>query len=207
MPVHFDSVFVSSTGLFMPGEPVGNDDLDRYIAPLNAASARIKRRILAENGIKSRHYAIAEDGTTLHLRHSDGGRGSQQLPPTRRRSELRRSDRPVHRLLGRRSRDARLREHGPGRAARPPDAHEQSSGRVRGWHRSSAACGEHTGAERCRPCAGRRPASCRRACSSARVSRRAATKRTSTRTSCAGCCPTAPAPACSASSRAARACH
>jgi 3-oxoacyl-[acyl-carrier-protein] synthase III len=66
MPVHFDSVFVSATGLFMPGEPVGNDDLDRYIAPLSAASARIKRRILAENGIKSRHYAIAEDGTTVH---------------------------------------------------------------------------------------------------------------------------------------------
>ena len=66
MPVHFASVFVSSTGLFMPDEPVGNDDLDRYIAPLSAASARIKRRILAENGIKSRHYAIAEDGTTQH---------------------------------------------------------------------------------------------------------------------------------------------
>jgi 3-oxoacyl-[acyl-carrier-protein] synthase III len=66
MPVHFDSVFVNSTGLFMPGEPVGNDALDRYIAPLSAASARIKRRILAENGIKSRHYAIAEDGTTVH---------------------------------------------------------------------------------------------------------------------------------------------
>jgi 3-oxoacyl-[acyl-carrier-protein] synthase-3 len=66
MTVHFDSVFVSSTGLFMPGEPVGNDDLDRYIAPLSAASARIKRRILAENGIRSRHYAIAEDGTTVY---------------------------------------------------------------------------------------------------------------------------------------------
>jgi 3-oxoacyl-[acyl-carrier-protein] synthase III len=65
MPVQFDSVFVNGTGLFMPGEPVGNDHLDRYIAPLNAASARIKRRILAENGIKSRHYAIAEDGSTV----------------------------------------------------------------------------------------------------------------------------------------------
>lgn len=66
MPVHFDSVFVNSTGLFLPGEPVANDDLDRYIAPLSAASARIKRRILAENGIKSRHYAIADDGSTVH---------------------------------------------------------------------------------------------------------------------------------------------
>lgn len=65
MPIEFDSVYVTSTGLFMPGAPIGNDDIDRYIAPLNATSARIKRRILAENGITSRHYAIDADGETL----------------------------------------------------------------------------------------------------------------------------------------------
>jgi 3-oxoacyl-[acyl-carrier-protein] synthase III len=66
MPVHFDSAFVNSTGLFLPGPPVGNDELDQYIAPLTAASGRIKRRILAENGIRTRHYAIGPDGSTLH---------------------------------------------------------------------------------------------------------------------------------------------
>jgi 3-oxoacyl-[acyl-carrier-protein] synthase-3 len=66
MTVHFDSVFVNATGSFMPGEPLDNEAMDRYIAPLGAASARIKRRILAENGIKLRHYAIAPDGSTVH---------------------------------------------------------------------------------------------------------------------------------------------
>lgn len=66
MPIPFKSVFLNSTGLFLPGKPVDNDSLDCYIAPLNATSARIKRRILAENGIKSRHYAIATDGSTVH---------------------------------------------------------------------------------------------------------------------------------------------
>jgi len=66
MSISFDSVFLTATGAFLPGEPVDNDSLDRYIAPLNASSARIKRRILAENGIRSRHYAIAEDGSTTH---------------------------------------------------------------------------------------------------------------------------------------------
>jgi 3-oxoacyl-[acyl-carrier-protein] synthase III len=66
MPIHFESVFVNATGSFMPGEPIDNDSLDRYIAPLSAASGRIKRRILAENGIKARHYAIDQNGLTLH---------------------------------------------------------------------------------------------------------------------------------------------
>lgn len=65
MPIRFDHVYVTSTGSFLPGEPVGNDDIDRYIAPINATSARIKRRILAENGITSRHYAIDAHGESL----------------------------------------------------------------------------------------------------------------------------------------------
>jgi 3-oxoacyl-[acyl-carrier-protein] synthase-3 len=65
MPIQFDSVYMTSTGSFLPGSPVGNDDIDRYIAPLNATSARIKRRILAENGITRRHYAIDANGETV----------------------------------------------------------------------------------------------------------------------------------------------
>jgi 3-oxoacyl-[acyl-carrier-protein] synthase III len=66
MPIQFDNVYVTSTGSFLPGAPVGNDDIDRFIAPLNPTSARIKRRILAENGIESRHYAIDAAGETAH---------------------------------------------------------------------------------------------------------------------------------------------
>ncbi|MET0535722.1 MAG: beta-ketoacyl-ACP synthase III [Steroidobacter sp.] len=66
MPIRFDSVYVTSTGSFLPGAPISNDDIDQYIAPINAVSARIKRRILAENGIATRHYAIDAEGTTVH---------------------------------------------------------------------------------------------------------------------------------------------
>ena len=64
MPVAFDRVYLESAGYFMPGEPVANQDMDRYIAPLNRMSGRIKQRILAENGIKQRYYAIDEAGNT-----------------------------------------------------------------------------------------------------------------------------------------------
>lgn len=61
---HFDSVYVTATGAFFPGEPVGNDRIDEFVAPLNGTSARLKRRILAENGIERRYYATGPDGET-----------------------------------------------------------------------------------------------------------------------------------------------
>ncbi len=65
MPVSFDDVYVRGSGFFMPGEPVSNAQMDAYIAPLNRMSPRIQRRILAENGIRERHYAIDTEGRTV----------------------------------------------------------------------------------------------------------------------------------------------
>jgi 3-oxoacyl-[acyl-carrier-protein] synthase III len=61
---HFDRVYVTATGAVYPGEAVGNDRIDEYVAPLNGASPRIKRRILAENGIQQRYYATGPKGET-----------------------------------------------------------------------------------------------------------------------------------------------
>jgi len=63
---HFENVYITATGAFFPGEPVGNDRIDEYIAPLNGASARIKRRILADNGIERRYYSTGPDGATRY---------------------------------------------------------------------------------------------------------------------------------------------
>ncbi len=65
MPIAFHRVYLESAGYFMPGEPVSNDAMDSYIAPLNRMSSRIKSRILAENGITQRYYAIDPDGATV----------------------------------------------------------------------------------------------------------------------------------------------
>jgi 3-oxoacyl-[acyl-carrier-protein] synthase-3 len=66
MPLRYRNVYLAGAGLFMPGPPVGNDAIDRYIAPINNRSERIKRRVLDGNGILTRHYAIDENGATLH---------------------------------------------------------------------------------------------------------------------------------------------
>ena len=63
-PSAFRSVYVNATGAFYPGEPVDNAHLDDYIAPLNPGSSRLKRCILAENGIQQRYYSVGADGQT-----------------------------------------------------------------------------------------------------------------------------------------------
>lgn len=62
----FRNVYINATGAFYPGEPVDNAHIDDYIAPLNPGSARLKRRILAENGIKQRYYSIGINGETRY---------------------------------------------------------------------------------------------------------------------------------------------
>ncbi len=62
----FDAVYITATGACYPGPAIGNDAIDRYIQPLDAASSRIKRRVLADNGIATRHYAIDSDGSSSH---------------------------------------------------------------------------------------------------------------------------------------------
>ena len=65
MPAAFSQVYVHSAAQYLPGAAVDNAAMDAYIAPLNRISERIKRRILAENGIHTRHYAIDAQGQTV----------------------------------------------------------------------------------------------------------------------------------------------
>lgn len=65
MPAHFKRVFLNSVGSFLPGPGINNDEMDSYVGSVNTQSSRIKRRILAENGIQNRHYGIDKEGRTL----------------------------------------------------------------------------------------------------------------------------------------------
>ena len=56
------AVYITAAGAFLPGEPVSNDDIESRLGPLGEGSERIRRRMLAANGIRTRHYALAEGG-------------------------------------------------------------------------------------------------------------------------------------------------
>ncbi len=48
--------FITRTGSFLPGDPVANQDIERYLGTLEG-EAEVKRAVLKMNGIESRHYA------------------------------------------------------------------------------------------------------------------------------------------------------
>lgn len=61
-----DSVYITSTGAFLPGPPVGNDQIEDILGLVDGKSSRLKQRILKSNGIRTRHYAIDSTGRTLY---------------------------------------------------------------------------------------------------------------------------------------------
>lgn len=64
MPTFFRDIYLLAASSFLPGQPVDNTRIDAYVAPLDHSSQRIKQRVLGENGIQTRHYALDEAGNT-----------------------------------------------------------------------------------------------------------------------------------------------
>ncbi len=58
--------YITSVGAFLPGEPIGNDELETRIGNV-PGSDRLRRRMLDANGIEKRHYAIDSTGRTTML--------------------------------------------------------------------------------------------------------------------------------------------
>lgn len=52
------SVFITSTGHFLPGPPVDNDAIEDLLGYIHGKPSRLKRRILKSNGIQTRHLSL-----------------------------------------------------------------------------------------------------------------------------------------------------
>jgi 3-oxoacyl-[acyl-carrier-protein] synthase-3 len=63
-------VYITGVGAFLPGEPVGNDEMEAYLGQLPGGCSSLGRRALRWNGIEKRHYALAADGRWLHTNAS-----------------------------------------------------------------------------------------------------------------------------------------
>lgn len=57
--------YITSTGRFLPGAPVPNEEIDDYLGAVGPNSAAVRDQTLANNGIKTRHYAIDKQQRTL----------------------------------------------------------------------------------------------------------------------------------------------
>jgi 3-oxoacyl-[acyl-carrier-protein] synthase-3 len=60
-------VFVTGCGAFLPGEPVSGDQAERLLGCVDGRPSRLRQRVLAANGITTRHYALDEHGNTTML--------------------------------------------------------------------------------------------------------------------------------------------
>ncbi|MBX2858894.1 MAG: beta-ketoacyl-ACP synthase III [Cellvibrionaceae bacterium] len=61
------NAYLTSTGRFLPGPPINNDQIEDHLGRVHGKPSRLKAKILASNGIKTRHYAIDKLQQTQYL--------------------------------------------------------------------------------------------------------------------------------------------
>ncbi|OUS73914.1 hypothetical protein B5G52_03885 [Pseudoalteromonas sp. A601] len=59
------NVYINSTGRYLPGNPINNDEIEAVLGLINNKPSRLKNKILKSNGIKTRHYAINTEQQTV----------------------------------------------------------------------------------------------------------------------------------------------
>jgi 3-oxoacyl-[acyl-carrier-protein] synthase-3 len=59
-------VFVTRMSKFLPNEPVSNDDIELYLGMVDGKPSRARTKILGNNKITSRYYAIDKEGKSTH---------------------------------------------------------------------------------------------------------------------------------------------
>jgi 3-oxoacyl-[acyl-carrier-protein] synthase-3 len=57
--------YITSAGVFLPGKPVHNDDMEEYLGKINGKPSRTKEKMLKQNGIQFRHYALDKQQQSL----------------------------------------------------------------------------------------------------------------------------------------------
>ncbi len=59
-------VYITSAGVFLPNQAVSNDEMEDYLGRLYGKDSSLKLRILKQNGITKRYYAINKKQETTH---------------------------------------------------------------------------------------------------------------------------------------------
>src|SRR3712207_9482001 len=56
------AVYINALGRFLPGPPVANEEMEQYLGAIGGRPSRLRARILRQNGIRQRNYAIDREG-------------------------------------------------------------------------------------------------------------------------------------------------
>lgn len=71
------SAYITSTGAFLPGPPITNDEMEDILGYVDGGKSRLRHRILKANGIVTRHYAIDAEHNTNYSVTDMGVRAAQ----------------------------------------------------------------------------------------------------------------------------------
>lgn len=59
-------VYLRATGAYLPGPPIGNDEMELHLGHVHGRSSRARALALRHNGIRARHYALDRQGRPTH---------------------------------------------------------------------------------------------------------------------------------------------
>jgi len=60
------NVYINKISKFLPNRPVENDRMEHYLGFINGQKSKAKPIVLRNNGIKTRYYALDENGKSTH---------------------------------------------------------------------------------------------------------------------------------------------
>ncbi len=69
--------YITGVGAYLPGDPIDNDQLAARFGDGTARGTALRQRVLAANGIRTRHYAVDDKGMTRMLNEELAARAAQ----------------------------------------------------------------------------------------------------------------------------------
>jgi 3-oxoacyl-[acyl-carrier-protein] synthase III len=59
-------VYITSAGSYLPNSPISNEEMEDYLGKINNKNSSLRQRILKQNGIVQRYYAINKSQESTH---------------------------------------------------------------------------------------------------------------------------------------------
>jgi 3-oxoacyl-[acyl-carrier-protein] synthase-3 len=61
-----NTVYINKISKFLPGQPIDNDGMEQYLGLINGEKSKAKSIVLRNNGIKTRYYALDNNGKSTY---------------------------------------------------------------------------------------------------------------------------------------------
>lgn len=61
-----EDVFITRVAKFLPNQPIANDEMEKYLGNIDGAKSKAKQIVLRNNRIKTRYYAMDQNGQSTH---------------------------------------------------------------------------------------------------------------------------------------------